>query len=391
MELTETSARALLDRARELAPTIRAGAEQIEAERCLPGPLFEALADAGFFHMLIPRALGGTELDLPTFVRVAEVLGGADASTAWCISQGAVFATWSIHLQPETAHEIWFARPRSVVANSPAPEAVATVVEGGFRVSGRLSFSTGCCHATWQAPHARIVEQGRPRLLPDGQLETRYLLVPKAETEILDTWQVRGMRGTGTQHFRVDDVFVPERRSFITAGEPLTVPGPLYLVPRILLFGAGDAAIALAVARASLDGFVELAGAKTPYRTQKQLREQGRVQFNVGRAEAQIRSGRAFLLEAVDDVWREASVGRAIGLERRAALRLAITHALRLAIEVVDTVYVDAGTTAIYESSPLQRYFQDIHVISQHLQSRLDNYEQVGQALLGLEPDLSRM
>ena len=389
--MTNPRGRALLDQARELAPSIRANAEQIEADRCLPGPLFEALADAGFFHMLIPRGLGGAELDLPTFIRVIEVLGAADASTAWCINQGAVFATWSTHLPPEVAHEIWLAQPRSVVANSPAPEAVARVVEGGYRVSGRLSFSTGCCHSTWQAAHARIVQDDRPRLLPNGQPETRYLLVPKAEAEILDTWRVRGMRGTGTHHFKVDDVFVPERRTFISPGQPLSIPGPLYLIPRTLLFAAGDAAVALAVARVSLDGFIELAGGKTPYRDQKQLREQGRIQWNVGRAEAQIRTGRAFLREAVDEAWQEVCSTSAISVERRVGLRLATSHAIRLAVEVVDTVYDDAGTTAIYESSPFQRYFQDIHVISQHIQSRLNNYELVGQALLGLEPDLTRM
>ena len=149
--MTGTETRSLLDAARELAPKIRAAADEIEAERELPRALFEALADAGFYHMAVPRSLGGAELDLPTYIQVLEELGKADASTAWTINQGAIYATYAARMPKDIARAIWIDTPRSVVSNTPAPTAKAVVVPGGYRVTGRQGFSTGCRHAAWVA------------------------------------------------------------------------------------------------------------------------------------------------------------------------------------------------------------------------------------------------
>ena len=391
MATTNTSARSPLDVVRELAPMIRSYADQIEELRELPRPLFEALADAGLFRLVMPRSLGGFELDLPTYVLTLEELGKAYASTAWCINQGGVFATYSACLPPEVARTVWVETPRSVVANSPSPVGTAVPVEGGYRVSGRFGFSTGSRHASWLAAHARILDDGQPRLMPDGQPARFYLLVPAAEVELLDTWRTRGMRGTGTHHFAANDVFVPEERAFPSTAIPVREPGPLYLFARTLLFGSGDAAVALGVARASLDAFVELAGGKMPYRSPGLLSELPMVQADFGRAEATLRSARAMLLEAVREAWEAASANGALTVELRAGLRLAITHAIRQAARVVDTVYNHAGATAVFQEHPLQRYFQDVHVITQHLQSRLLHYELIGRFLLGLEIELDRL
>src|SRR5207249_9630086 len=141
MAVSDTNVQSPLDVARELAPLVRSYAAQIEQASTLPAPLFEALADARLFHLMIPRSLGGSEVDLPTYVRVIEEIGKADASTAWCINQGTVFATYAARMAPALAKKIWVDTPRSVVANAPLPDAVAEVVAGGYRVSGRLSFS----------------------------------------------------------------------------------------------------------------------------------------------------------------------------------------------------------------------------------------------------------
>jgi alkylation response protein AidB-like acyl-CoA dehydrogenase len=386
-----TPARSPLDVARELAPKIRSCADEIDAERELPKSLFEALADAGLFHLALPRALGCPELDLPTYVQVIEELGKADASTAWMVNQGAIFATYAARMPRDIARSIWIDTPRSVVANSPAPTAKAVRVPGGYRVTGRQGFSTGCRHAAWVAAHAQVVENGQLRLLDDGQPEARYLFVPVAEAELLDTWHVRGMRGTGTHHFAVNDVFVPAERSVLSVGAPLVETGPLYRIPRTLLFASGDASVALGVARSCLETFFELAGAKTPRAMPGLLRDQPMVQADIGHAEAHLRSGRAFLTEAVHDIWDHVSAASTISLDQRAELRLATTHATRLAVQVVDTAYNAAGATAIYEGHPLQRHFQDMHVISQHLQSRLTHYELVGRHWLGLPIDETRL
>src|ERR671922_322668 len=223
--MPETEVPVLLEVARTLAPQIQSYADEIEAERELPRPLFELLADAGMFHMALPRALGCPEIDLPTYIQVIEELGKADASTAWVINQGGIFATYASRMPHEMARAIWIDTPRSVVANTPTPTAQAIVVPGGYRVTGRQGFSTGCRHAAWLAARAQILENGRLRL-QDGQPEQRYLFVPVAEVELPDTWHVRGMRGTGTHHFAVTEVFVPAERTVLQVGAPLLETGP---------------------------------------------------------------------------------------------------------------------------------------------------------------------
>src|SRR5712692_3790835 len=387
--MTASDAQSPLDAARKLAPMIRSGADEIEALRELPRPLFEALADAGLFHLAVPRAIGGAELDLPTYVQVIEELGKADASTGWCVNQGAIYATYAARMPRDIARKIWIDTPRSVVANTPAATAKAVVVPGGYRVTGRQGFSTGCRHAAWVAAHAQIIENGQTRL-EHGQPETRYLYVPVAEAELLDTWHVRGMRGTGTHHFAVNDVFVPAERTVLSATAPVLEPGPLYRIPRTLCFASGDAAVALGMARSCLTTFFELAGAKTPRAMEALLRDQSMVQASVGQCEAHLRAGRAFLMETVREIWTAALSGT-ITLDLRATLRLATTHGIRLAAQIIDTVYSAAGATAAYESNLLQRHFQDIHVITQHLQGRLSHYELVGRHWLGLPVDENRL
>ncbi|HWN05343.1 MAG TPA: acyl-CoA dehydrogenase family protein [Candidatus Dormibacteraeota bacterium] len=379
-----------LETARKLAPLIRASAAETDAQRELPRPLFEAMADAGLFRLALPRTLGGFEMDLPSYIQVIEEIGRADASTGWVTNQVSIFATYAARMPTAAARAIWIDTPRSVVANTPQANAQAVVVPGGYRVTGRQGFSTGCRHASWLAAHATVSEQGRPRL-DDGQPETRYCFVPRAQAELLDTWQVRGMRGTGTNHFAVNDVFVPEDRTVKSVTAPLVEQGPLYRLPRTLVFASGDAAVALGTARSCLDAFTDLATTKTPRAMDALLRDQPMIQSEVGRAEARLRAGLAFLREAVREIWGAVVANGAVTLEQRAVLRLATTDGIRTAASVVDMVYNMAGATAAYESSPIQRHFQDVHVMSQHLQARLAHYELVGRHWLGLKIDETRL
>ena len=379
-----------LETARKLAPLIRASAAETDAQRELPRPLFEAMADAGLFRLALPRTLGGFEMDLPSYIQVIEEIGRADASTGWVTNQVSIFATYAARMPTAAARAIWIDTPRSVVANTPQANAQAVVVPGGYRVTGRQGFSTGCRHASWLAAHATVSEQGRPRL-DDGQPETRYCFVPRDQAELLDTWQVRGMRGTGTNHFAVNDVFVPEDRTVKSVTAPLVEQGPLYRLPRTLVFASGDAAVALGTARSCLDAFTDLATTKTPRAMDALLRDQPMIQSEVGRAEARLRAGLAFLREAVREIWGAVVANGAVTLEQRAVLRLATTDGIRTAASVVDMVYNMAGATAAYESSPIQRHFQDVHVMSQHLQARLAHYELVGRHWLGLKIDETRL
>jgi len=381
-----------LEAARRLAPLVRENAEQTDAARELPKPVFHALADAGLYLMAVPRAVGGLEVDFPTYVQVLEELGKADASTAWTVSQGANWATYSARMSREVARAIWVDTPRSVVSNSPGATAKAVVVPGGFRVSGRQPFSTGCKHASWVAAHAQVIENGEVRQR-NGKPEVRYCLVPITQVELIDTWHTKGMRGTGTHTFDVKDVFVPEERTVFTFGAPLVTPGPRYKIPLTLGFGAGDGMVALGLAHNYMNAFFEVAGSKSPRNMQGLLRDQPITQFSVGQAEAALRSGRAFLMEAVQETWDEATSTESLtlSLQRRTTLRLASTHAIRIAAQIVESLYTACGATVVFDGHLLQRLFQDMHVITQHGQGRLAHYEIVGQHRLGLEIDESRL
>lgn len=381
-----------LEVARRLAPLVRENAEQINAARELPKPVFHALADAGLYLMAVPRAIGGPEIDFPTYVQAIEELGKADASTAWTVSQGANWATYSARMSREAAREIWVDTPRSVVSNTPAATAKAVAVPGGFRVTGRQPFSTGCKHASWIAAHAQVIENGEVRQRA-GKPEVRYCLVPVAQVELIDTWHTKGMRGTGTHSFEVKDVFVPEERTVFAVGAPLVSPGPRYKIPLTLGYATGDAMVALGLARSCLNAFFEVAGSKAPRNLQGLLRDQAISQLAVGQAEAALRSGRAFLMAAVRDIWDEATSTEAptLSLERRMNLRLAATHAIRLSAGIVDSLYTACGATVVFESHVIHRLFHDMHVITQHSQGRLAHYELVGKHSLGLQIDETRL
>ena len=379
-----------LEAARALAPLIRASADEIDAKRELPRAVFEAIADAGMFQLAVPRDIGGAEIEYPVFVQVMEELGKADASTGWAVCQGSTFGTFAARMREDVARTIWIDTPRSVVANTPGPSAKAIVVPGGYRVTGQQPFSTGCRHASWIAAHALIVENGEVRQ-KDGKPEARYLLMPVAQATLLDTWHTRGMRGTGTHHFSVEDVFVPEERTVFPRDAPQLRGGVRYKIPPSLAFAGGDAGVALGLARSCLEAFYELAGAKTPRYVQGLLREQPLVQFTVGQAEAALRAGRAFWMESIDEFWTELKSTGAISMEQRVSMRLATTHAIRLAAQIIESVYSASGATAAFEGNLIQRHFQDIHVITQHLQGRLSHYETVGQHWLGLPIDSSRL
>jgi alkylation response protein AidB-like acyl-CoA dehydrogenase len=382
----------LIEAARLLAPLVRENADKIEADRELPKPVFHALADAGFYLMGVPRAVGGLEVDFPTYVQVIEEVGKADASTAWTISQGANWATYSARMSRKAAREIWIDTPRSVVSNTPAPTAKAVVVPGGFRITGRQPFSTGCMHASWIAAHVQVIENGEVRLR-GGKPEVRYCLMPRAQVEIIDAWHTKGMRGTGTHSFEVKDVFVPEERTVFTSGAPIVSPGPRYKIPLTLGFAAGDGMVALGVARSCIDAFFEVAGTKAPRNMQGLLRDQPISQFAVGKAEADLRTGRAYLMQAVNEIWDDATSTDApvASLNSRTNLRLAATHAIHQAAKVVQSLYQLSGATAVFDGVLLQRLMADMNVITQHSQARLAHIEIVGKHCLGLEIDDSRL
>ena len=362
---------------------VAAAADDIDAERQIPADLAADMADAGFFRLLLPRELGGAQLAHPDFLRILELFAAADASVAWCLNQNNVFSTRSTRMAMSTAQEIW-GEQRGVVTNGPPAAGSKSVpVDGGFRLSGHWNFSSGSDHATWIAALAPVMPENGAGT--DGQPpQTRLHLMPKGDVRMVDLWHTAGLRGTGSFSFQADDLFVPAEHTFLQEGDSWS-DGPLYVIPTTLLFATGFATVALGVARKSLDIAIA-GGSRMPYRGGVLLRDQQTTQRAIGEAHALYSSARAFLRESHIRLWESACMRGSLSLEERIQLRVAATHAIRTSAQVVDTTYTLCGSGAIFQTNPIQRRFQDIHVITQHTQGHYMHYETAGQFLLGLEP-----
>ena len=364
-----SSSMAPLERARSLVPRISALADRIDAERKLPRELSDALIDAGIFRLLVPRSLGGEEMDWLDYLDVVRTIAQADGSTGWCVNQGAVFATTSARCPERLAQEVW-GDSRTVVGNGPPQGAESAEADGGYRLTGSWMFSSGCRHANWIA----AVASGRLHLLP------------REEVEFLDVWQVQGLRGTGSFGFRAQDRFVPASRAMPVPGKNRE-SGPLYVIPQHLLFACGFGCVALGVARAAIDAAIELALTKIGRFGKRPLAENSVVQQQVGTAEATWSAAKALLYESAADVWGQVREMGEITVEQRIRLRMAGTHAIRQSAQAVDIVYNLSGSDAIFSTRAIQRRFQDAHVITQQVQGRQSHYETVGQFLLDQDPE----
>ena len=375
-----------LEIANELRPRVEAAADRIDADRQLPADLAREMAQMGLFRLLVPRELGGAELAHPDFLRILRVFATVDASTAWCINQNNVFSTASSIMDKTAAHEVWD-NPEAVVTNGPpSSSARAVPVEGGYRLSGRWDFSSGIDHATWVAALAPL-QNPAPSPNAARNLDTaRLMLIPRQDVKMVDTWQASGLRGTGSFSFEVDDLFIPAYRTYSQA-DPSWHDGPLYLIPRSLLFATGFSTVALGVAQGSLETTINLAGRKTPGRSRNLLQDMATTHRMIGQAEAILHSARSFLRDSASAVWERARKNHSLENGERIRLRLSTTHAIRMSAEVVDICYNLCGSSAIFASNPIQRRFQDIHVITQHAQGRMAHYETAGQYFLGLEPE----
>ena len=370
---------------REMARRAAESADLIDAERRLPQDLAADMAEEGLFRLLVPRSLGGAELDFIEYLRIVEIFARADGSVAWCVNQNNVFATDSVRMRVETAQEIW-ADPRAVISNGPPmPPSCAVATDGGYRVTGRWNFSSGIRHANWVAALTPLGLQGEDgRQGADGKREV-VLLIPKDQVEVLDVWQVNGLRGTGSFSFRANDLFVPAARAY-GANDAARESGPLYVIPKVLMFATGFGTVALGVARTALDAAIAIAGKKVPAKRSSILRDTSTTQRQIGEAEARWRSARAFLKQAASTLWERACKDGALTAEDRIGLRLAATHANREAARVAAVAYDVAGADGIFVTNPIQRRFQDAQVITQQVQGRKTHYDTAGAFYLGLEP-----
>ncbi len=376
-------------RASALAPLIAADAPRIEAEHTLTPGVVAALHEAGLFRMLLPRSVGGAELPPPLFVQTIEELAKADASTAWCVAQTSICSTLAASLRPDVARSM-FGKAEVLSWGPFSPKGRAVADPAGYRITGSWSFASGSRHADWMAAHCPIYEaDGRPRLNPDGTQADVTVIFPRSSASFRDTWQVMGLKGTGSDSYSVTDLLVPTDRTMNSYGKDPAQKferGPLYKFTVFQLFPATFAGIALGIGRATLDAFVELAKNKKPTHGNSILRDNAAIQSQVGVSETQLASARVYLLHVLEQMYEELSRFGAPTMEQRIGLRMAASNASYLSREVVERCYHAAGATAIFESNPFERRFRDMHAVSQQVQAHFSQFEAIGQHFLGLPP-----
>jgi len=373
-------------RARALVPLIEAAGDRIEAERRIVPDVVAALHEAGLFHMLLPPAMGGGGADIVAFNQVIETVAAADASTAWCLSQQVASTQAAGYLDAKIAREV-FGPPHGAVAWGPPSGAKAIVADGGYVVNGRWRFASGSGHCPWIGGHSAVIERdGKPRLDDKGQPVMRTMLFRKERAVWTDIWHTIGLRGTGSNQYEVKDLFVPDAyTTWRDQPSDRTDDGPLYNVPLLTLYGIGFCGVGLGLARASLDAFMTLAAGKTGRVGRGVLRDNPVIQSEVAKVSGGLHAARAFLRDMLEEIWDAVNKDGAT-LEQRARLRLAITGALDQSVRAVDFSYTAAASSAIFNGSPFERRFRDMHTVTAQGQAHMSNFESAGQALFGLEP-----
>ena len=376
----------LIDAAREIGPIIREHASEAEQKRRLSKPVLDALRQTGLLKMATPKSLGGLETDPITRALVVEEVGRHDSAAGWTLENPVDWAFFCSRLPDAGAEEIYNKGANILIAAQFGRPLNAKSVDGGYRVSGRAPFVSNCHDADWISCTALVDADKNP----DSEPPIRMVYVPATACEIIDTWHVMGMCGTGSNDVQVPDIFVPEARTFPM--EPEYQPGshyqgPLYRMPIVGAAGTGIPTPMLGVARRALDEVTELALTKNPVNATGLLKERSSAQIQLGQAEAILRSGRLLLLDTVMQAWQRCLDGQKHSPQQKADLLLGSTHAMASAVQAVDLACRIAGTTSIRKSSILERCFRDIQTMRHHVFASEARYGTFGQVYLGVEPD----
>jgi alkylation response protein AidB-like acyl-CoA dehydrogenase len=353
------------------------------------------LREAGFYRMVIPRSLGGLQVDTLTYLRVVETLAEGCGSVGWNLGNGGVGQLVTLGLPEEGVEEIYGKRADTIIAGTAVPGGGQAVpVADGYRVSGRWQFGSGCQEASWMLGSFQVIgDDGQPRRHPDGGSLYWRGVFARAEAEIVPgSWDVAGLRGTGSFDWTVKDVFLPERRTMPQIGIPLENqwarwPGVMYALPVQCWVGPHHSAVITGIARAGLDALIDLAGGKTPRgRTGALLCENPQVQDAVGRADAILNAGRAYRSAQIAELWATVASGKETTLEQRARCRLAAIYAADSAREAMDLVYRHGGSTSFKRESRLAECWRDLHVVGQTVTIAPEWYPIGGRVYLGMDP-----
>jgi len=390
----DIDAQPLVQAAAALQPVLRLYHQEIEREQRLPKALVEQLHAAGFYRMVIPRALGGLQVDPLTYLRVVELLAEGAGSVGWNLANNSIGQLVTLGLPDEGVHEIYEHGADTIIAGTAVPGGGRAVpIEGGYRVSGRWQFGSGCREAAWMLGSFQVLEDGRPRRRPDGTSLYWRGIFPRAEAEIVaGSWDVAGLRGTGSFDWTVEDVFLPERRTMPHAGIPLDNQwerwaGITYSLPVQCWVGPHHSAVITGIARAGINALIELAGGKQPRgRPAGLLCDNPLVQDAVGRADAILNAGRVYRNAMIAELWGTVAAGKETTLEQRARCRLAAIYAADNAREAMDLVYRHGGSTSFQRESRLAECWRDLHVVGQAAALAPEWYPIGGRVYLGMDP-----
>src|ERR1700722_15282463 len=288
----------MLAAVKQLAPLIGAEKHVFDRDRQLPVHVVSAMHEVGLFYLWLPRELGGPALNLRATARVLEALAEIDGAPAWCACSATTYSRLGAFLPRHVASKI-FVEDRAIVGGTFAGGR-ADIVEGGYRLTGRMPYSSGIGHSQWAVGGGTIFIDGAPKLMPNGAQETRTMLYPSSQIEVLDTWDVGGLRGTGSHDYVVDNLFVPNEYTVLLHGESAECAGGFYRIPPYTAYPVPIAAVLLGIARNALNIFYGFATTKIPRSGSHPIYEDESAQTAVGRAEGALQSARAFLFEMAE-------------------------------------------------------------------------------------------
>jgi alkylation response protein AidB-like acyl-CoA dehydrogenase len=375
----------LVQAARDLMPLVRASAEEASRERRLPARVAAAMAASGLYRISVAHAFGGQEADPVTTIKAIEAISEADGSTGWNLMIGLeVAGIASGGVTDQAGAEVWLTDPDAIVSGALNPLGRATPVEGGWRLTGQWPFASGCHNAGWWWGGAIVMDGDKPATRPGGAPVAMQFLVPASDLEIIDTWHVAGMRGSGSHDVAVRDIFVPAHRTTDVYVTGMLRDGPLFRYPLISRLCYNKVGVATGLARAAIDSFVELAQDKTPFQSRQLLRERLQAQLAAAEAEVLLASGRSYVFETIETMWSAVNAGRVPTPDERVRQRLAASHAVQSAVRAVELVHSAAGSTANIEGTALERCFRDVHVVPQHPTVSPVFFETAGRMMLGL-------
>ena len=386
MPLSET----LLQRVQRLKNVIEEGGDEAQKVRHLPKETATILIDAGLYRFTLPTELGGENASVRETIEVLEAIAAIDGSVGWNVMIGSeINAIAAGGMAPDIAREVYLGNPNVIMCGGGGPGTKPSFAvkqkDGGYLVSGQTTFQSGCHNAEWCFMAAPIVEDGEAIKGPDGNPIIRMWFLHRSEWQIVDTWHMAGLRGSGSHDVLAEGGRVPERLGGVELfSVPAHYPNPVFRIPVALRLSFNKAAVALGVARGALDGFADIAQNKIPLLSASALKDKPIAHYRVGEGEAAVRAARAFLMETMDAVTDELEAGAPTpGPQATKLARLACTHAANVAMQVVDSIHNAAGTTSLRMDCPLERKLRDAHGCATHRWVAHPLYAEIGKMYLG--------